>query len=205
MSKRQRRATKRATNHTSSADGKCSTRSGAPAQANIQPVTDSDGYKRYTIRPAHYFWRMLAFAIDAFTIYVFIITTKFIFTTLNLSTFVWHPEATTQDILLIVAYFVLPTGFWGRTLGKWATGIIVVDEHGRVPGIAVAIAREIAFKVISAGLVLMGFVWIVFDARHQGIHDKLGSTYVVYDPNSKLITTLQALFRVKNSTTKSNA
>lgn len=84
-----------------------------------------------------------------------------------------------QDVGVFLAYFILPTALKGQTIGKWAVGIQVIDQEGRVPGIAVAIPREMAGKFISAVALGMGFVSIIFDAKHQGWHDRFMNTYVV--------------------------
>ncbi len=89
-----------------------------------------------------------------------------------------QPFATT-NIVIAWAYFVLPTGLKGQTPGKWVAGIIVVDEDGRVPGVAMAIPREMVGRVISVAAIGLGLVWIVVDGKRQGWHDKIAGTYVV--------------------------
>ncbi len=37
---------------------------------------------------------------------------------------------------------------------------------------------------LSAIPLLLGFVWVAFDKRKQGFHDKLAGTFVVRDPAS---------------------
>ena len=39
--------------------------------------------------------------------------------------------------------------------------------------------RELIGKAISGMILLLGFLWILFDQDNQGWHDKLVSTYVV--------------------------
>ncbi len=94
------------------------------------------------------------------------------------------PDAAAQDIVLFLAYFILPTGIWGKTAGKWVAGIVVVDEKGRTPGVGVAIPREIVGKVVSYAAFLLGIAWIVFDSKHRGWHDSIAGTYVVHDPRA---------------------
>ncbi len=89
-----------------------------------------------------------------------------------------QPFATT-NIVIAWAYFILPTGLKGQTAGKWVAGIIVVDEEGRVPGVAMAIPREMVGRVISIAALGLGLAWILGDKKRQGWHDKIAGTYVV--------------------------
>lgn len=88
-------------------------------------------------------------------------------------------DAAPQDILLFFGYFIITTGILGQTAGKFAAGIIVVDREGRVPGIPIAIPREMIGKFVSVVTLGIGFVWILYDHERQGIHDKIAGTYVV--------------------------
>lgn len=88
-------------------------------------------------------------------------------------------DAAPQDIFLFFGYFILTTGLLGQTPGKFAAGIIVVDREGRVPGIPLAIPREMIGKFVSVVTLGIGFAWILYDHERQGIHDKIAGTYVV--------------------------
>lgn len=66
----------------------------------------------------------------------------------------------------------------GRTLGKRLFGLTVVDATGLPPGLARSAARSL-LAFLSAGLLMMGFVLVLFDARKQALHDKLTRTFVV--------------------------
>ena len=92
--------------------------------------------------------------------------------------------AAPQDIFLFLAYFIVPTGVWGRTLGKWVAGIVVVNGEGRTPGVAAAIPREVAWKVVAYGAAGLGLLWIDFDRERRGWHDRLAGTWVVVVPDA---------------------
>lgn len=83
------------------------------------------------------------------------------------------------DVFVFFGYFVFTTGIFGRTLGKWVAGIKVVDSDGKSPGVAVAIPREMAGKFVAAVVLGIGLIWIMYDSRRQGWHDKIAGTYVV--------------------------
>lgn len=93
----------------------------------------------------------------------------------------FSPTAAAIDVFVFFGYFVLLTGIFGRTLGKWVAGIRVVDADGNTPGVALAIPREMAGRFVAMVAAGIGLVWIVFDADRQGWHDKLAGTYVVND------------------------
>ncbi len=88
------------------------------------------------------------------------------------------------DVFIFLAYFIVPTGIFGRTIGKWVAGISVVDEEGNKPGVAVAIPREVVGRFVATITFGIGIIWVAFDKNHQGWHDKMAGTYVVVIPNS---------------------
>lgn len=78
-----------------------------------------------------------------------------------------------------IAYFV---GFWtwrGQTPGMMLLGLRVArDADGSPPGLARAILRYIGY-ILSWVLLFIGFIWVAFDSRKQGWHDKIAGTVVV--------------------------
>jgi uncharacterized RDD family membrane protein YckC len=72
--------------------------------------------------------------------------------------------------------------FWiarQATPGKMALSLRIVDANTRAPlSRAQAIVRYLGYYVSMLGLML-GFLWIAFDARKQGWHDKLARTIVI--------------------------
>lgn len=69
--------------------------------------------------------------------------------------------------------------FNGRTPGKKLLGMQVVKEDGRKAGFFTMLFREVIGKTLSAMILSLGFLWILFDKENQGWHDKLMNTYVV--------------------------
>jgi uncharacterized RDD family membrane protein YckC len=72
--------------------------------------------------------------------------------------------------------------FWmykSSTPGKMLFGAIIVDAaSGGKPSAGQLVIRYFAY-IISTLPLLLGFFWIIFDARKQGFHDKLANTLVV--------------------------
>lgn len=82
-------------------------------------------------------------------------------------------------IAIQIAYFVGLTGAYGATVGKMILGLKVVDTNGQKIGFGKVALREIVGKWIS-GLVLgLGYLWVAFDEKKQGWHDKIAGTVVV--------------------------
>ena len=94
------------------------------------------------------------------------------------------PRRSIFEVAIFLAYFILPTGLFGRTIGKWVAGITVVDEQGNKPGVALAIPREAVGRFVSAITFGIGLIWVIFDDKRQGWHDKIAGTYVIIVPNS---------------------
>ncbi|WP_149536150.1 RDD family protein [Siccirubricoccus phaeus] len=74
--------------------------------------------------------------------------------------------------------------FWaGRqaTPGKWVLGlrIVAAEDGGHVP-IGRLVARYLGY-IVSALPLCLGFLWMLWDSRRQGWHDKLARTLVVRD------------------------
>lgn len=80
--------------------------------------------------------------------------------------------------ILSLVYYV---GYWstsGQTLGKTMLGLKVVDRAGSPLSTGKAVLRYLGY-LISAAIFSLGFVWIAFDQKRQGWHDKIAGTYVV--------------------------
>jgi uncharacterized RDD family membrane protein YckC len=92
-------------------------------------------------------------------------------------------EAVAPDLIFFLGYFIIPTTLWGRTPGKWVSGIVVVDSDGRTPGPA-AIPREMIGKLVSYLAAGIGILWLIPDKQRQGWHDKIAGTFVVDNPYS---------------------
>lgn len=64
------------------------------------------------------------------------------------------------------------------TPGKMALGIIVTDYYGRKIGFGKATGRHFG-KIVSALLLLAGFIMIAFTEKKQGLHDMMSGCVVV--------------------------
>ena len=83
------------------------------------------------------------------------------------------------SFVIDTAYFIGLWTYWnGQTLGMKALGIKVVKTDGSQLTLSTSIIRYIGL-IISIVCLLIGVIWIAFDANKQGWHDKIASTYVV--------------------------
>jgi len=105
----------------------------------------------------HYagFWRRLgAFALDA----------------------VLYTAFTTLPLLAIAFCWVR----WGATPGKWLLDCQVVDARTLQPLTWKQAGLRLLGYLVSAMLLYLGFLWIAFDRRKQGLHDKLVGSVVLH-------------------------
>jgi uncharacterized RDD family membrane protein YckC len=87
--------------------------------------------------------------------------------------------STAASIVVGWLYFAfMESGRKQATLGKIVLGLIVTDEQGRRIDFARASIRHFS-KYLSAILLCIGFLMVAFDARKQGLHDKLAKTLVL--------------------------
>jgi uncharacterized RDD family membrane protein YckC len=79
----------------------------------------------------------------------------------------------------IAYYTILEGGPRGQTLGKQAVGIRVVDvDTGGPIGYGRAFVRYIG-RILSALVIFIGYLWMLWDSERQCWHDKLAGDYVV--------------------------
>ena len=122
--------------------------------------------------------RFLAFVVDAIVLTV----VSFVLVAIGIiDSFGEDASAGDQVVQAVInfGYYILLTAAFGATLGKMALGIVVVDESGRKAGFFKVLIRETIGKIVSAFILLLGFIWILFDGKRQGWHDKIGGTFVV--------------------------
>ena len=101
-----------------------------------------------------------------------------------LNTYARNEPAPVETVLVIcglIVSFVYYVGFWsksGQTFAKTVLGITVVGSDGKPLSVGKAILRYIGY-MISAIPLSLGFLWIAFDKKRQGWHDKVASSYAI--------------------------
>lgn len=76
-------------------------------------------------------------------------------------------------------YWVFYQATTGQTLGKKVMGIQVLTLSGQRPSYMTFILREILGKFISTLILFIGYLFPLWDAKKQALHDKIASTIVV--------------------------
>src|SRR5437667_11014378 len=83
--------------------------------------------------------------------------------------------------LVIAAGTLLFWRYQGATPGKIAIGARIVDAETGGPPTTGRLALRFLGYLVSALPLYLGFVWIAFDRRKQGWHDKIAGTVVIPD------------------------
>ena len=81
-------------------------------------------------------------------------------------------------VLISMFYFTYFHGAAGQTPGKMIFGLKVVQTTGEHMTFGLAFLRWVGY-IISAFVFYLGFIWILFDAKKQGWHDKIAGTVVI--------------------------
>lgn len=82
-------------------------------------------------------------------------------------------------LLLFVLNFVVMAGIGGQTAGMRILGIYIVRVDGRPFTMKHAALRHLIGYPLSMVSFFLGFLWMLWDPRQQGWHDKLARTIVV--------------------------
>lgn len=127
------------------------------------------------------FWiRFAAYFIDAVILSIVQFALAFLF--VGDSSSIFAPNLTVQlfSVVLGIAYFAgMESSSRQATLGKMGVGIKVGNAQGQQISFVNALGRYLG-KILSALILLIGFMMAGWDSKKQALHDKLASTYVFY-------------------------
>ena len=160
-----------------------------------QPGTDRPAVGDYPV--ADFSRRSIAFGLDAFASLVTSLAALFVLS-------IWIPrtpdglvgeDTARQDAIrlsIIVAlvfgflvYPVIANWMFKSTVGKRIMNLQVVDVGGQNVGLSRLLARHVCY-LVSAPVLLMGFISVLFDDSSQGWHDKIAGTYVTYTGDGRI-------------------
>jgi uncharacterized RDD family membrane protein YckC len=86
--------------------------------------------------------------------------------------------STLMSLAIGIAYFAgLESSAWQATIGKKALNMVVTDVNGRRISFLRAVGRYFA-KILSAVILMIGYIMVAFTKRKQGLHDMLAGTLV---------------------------
>lgn len=97
---------------------------------------------------------------------------------------IWAPNG----LIISLIYWL---GFWswrGQTPGKMVVGIKIIRTDSSPVTWQHALIRCSGY-LVSVITLFIGFIWVAFDARKQGFHDKIADTYVVKLPVKQVVFT----------------
>jgi len=94
-------------------------------------------------------------------------------------------------LAMLIGYPILSWAFWGgATVGKKLMAVKIVDKDGSPVSLKKAVIRFFSY-IPSLAVLLLGFLWIIWDKEKQGWHDKIAGTKVVKtDKKPKTLLTL---------------
>lgn len=83
-----------------------------------------------------------------------------------------------REVIFITYYSLMESSKYQGTLGKIIMGIRVIGMGNERITLGKAILRNLS-KILSAMILGIGYIMIIFDNRKQGLHDKIADTLVV--------------------------
>jgi len=132
---------------------------------------------------AGFWWRLLAYLIDTtvltLALFAVALILGFILGAAGIEDSSLETVLGVFGLVAIWLYFALMESAPGQaTLGKRACGLKVTDRDGAPISFARASGRYFA-KILSAALLLIGYLMVAFTRRKQGLHDIIAGTLVV--------------------------
>lgn len=132
-----------------------------------------------------FWWRVLAYIIDSI---ILNLATSLLGAVFGLEMYTWDAArepgvvaAAGGGVLgLVITWLysaLMESSRLQATLGKLVVGLAVTDLHGDRIGFGRASGRFFA-KILSAMILLIGFIMVAFTERKQGLHDLLAGTLV---------------------------
>jgi uncharacterized RDD family membrane protein YckC len=160
-----------------------------PYAAPRSPVSDPDVAREQDVRYAGFWIRFVASIIDSILVsivimplLVWIYGQDYFLKSLGLVESDSLFEGPAEVLLSYVFPAIVIVLFWiarQATPGKMALSLKIVDANTFGPMTkGQAIGRYLGYYLSTLGL-LIGFLWVAFDSRKQGWHDKLARTVVI--------------------------
>ena len=97
--------------------------------------------------------------------------------------------------LLTALYFVLLTYYTGSTLGKKLFQLRVVSTENRKLTFFEVAYRETIGRFLSAVVMQLGYLLVIIQKEHRGVHDLLSDTCVIYYHEKKVYVHAQMNYR----------
>ena len=85
----------------------------------------------------------------------------------------------TLSIIFWLVNFILFPLLRGQTIGKFLTGITILDQDGMNPGLLTIVRRNVLGYLITALTLGVGFLSIAFSRKGRALHDIVAGTVVI--------------------------
>lgn len=82
------------------------------------------------------------------------------------------------SLFMNIGYFTYFHGSTGRTPGKMLMSLQVISADGTPISFGIAFLRSVGY-LVSSIVFCLGYIWIAFDKKKQGWHDKIAGTVVI--------------------------
>ena len=80
------------------------------------------------------------------------------------------------QVLIALLYETIMISKYGATIGKMTMKIKVTDYSGNLLPYSKSFGRFISKDIIFSFTLCIGFLWILWDKKKQGLHDKMAGT-----------------------------
>lgn len=102
-------------------------------------------------------------------------------------------------VVFPIMYYVFFWALSGQTPGKAIMGVRILGVNGERITVVRALLRYGGYW-LSAGGLMLGFLWVLADNRRQTFHDKLARTVVVYSWEARIHKLVVERAKVRAST-----
>jgi uncharacterized RDD family membrane protein YckC len=157
----------------------------APAVASQRRVVrvDTGSSKALATEPADFGQRLGAFLFDLLLFLILLMASTFLLSSFSRKSIVSSNAMLLAFYLIAFALyafnFILLASRAGQTIGKRLVGIRIVRENGEPVGFVQVLLRHVVGYALSMLGAFLGFVWVIWDSKYQGWHDKIARTIVV--------------------------
>lgn len=151
---------------------------GNPAPQVSEPVMSGENVSQMPVRYAGFWIRFVAVIIDGIIVFFISLPIIVIFK------FVLDIESSgflnLLSSVISWSYYIYMTDKYQATLGKKAMGIMVVDENLAKASLGNIVLRETVGKIVSAIILLIGYIMAAFTSKKRALHDLIAGTVVIY-------------------------
>lgn len=149
-----------------------------PAPLVSEPVLDVESVSQSPVRYAGFWIRFVAVIIDGIIVFFISLPIIVIFK------FVLSIESSgflnLLSSVISWGYYIYMTDKYQATLGKKAMGIMVVNESLIKASLGNIVLRETVGKIVSAIILLIGYIMAAFTSKKRALHDLIAGTVVIY-------------------------